>query len=317
MGNKLSKRVFHGKLLLFGEYSVIYGSKALVTPYSSVSARLDFRDENTDIRVFGVSNAALQEFALYLDGILSNQPGMSSFNIGAFNQDIRKGLYFRSTIPSNYGLGSSGALCAAVYDEYGPGKNRDTASMENSEIQSVRSSLALMESFFHSRSSGVDPLCIYFDDTIIAEGTEYVRFLKPDEKLNAEIGVFLIDTGQTCNTGDLVKDFDRKMSEQGLKEGFIKQYIPFVNQTVEQYVAGLATMEELMNLSVFQWMDFQAMIPGDYHPVWQYGLDSEYYACKLCGSGGGGYILCFTEDYERARAVLGEKFNIEPILIRL
>ena len=38
--------------------------------------------------------------------------------------------------------------------------------------------------------------------------------------------------------------------------------------------------------------------------VWKKGIESGDYYLKLCGSGGGGYILGFTRDYEKAKAQL-------------
>jgi mevalonate kinase len=46
------------------------------------------------------------------------------------------------------------------------------------------------------------------------------------------------------------------------------------------------------------------MIPKSFHQLWQQGIESNDYYLKLCGSGGGGYILGFAEDYERAKLAL-------------
>jgi mevalonate kinase len=46
------------------------------------------------------------------------------------------------------------------------------------------------------------------------------------------------------------------------------------------------------------------MIPNDYHSLWQKGIDTNAYYLKLCGSGGGGYILGFAPDLEQAQAAL-------------
>ena len=59
------------------------------------------------------------------------------------------------------------------------------------------------------------------------------------------------------------------------------------------------------------------MIPEKFRMVWQYGLDWEYYACKLLGSGGGGYILGFTRDFEYAKLCLREQFGLEPIHLNI
>ena len=46
------------------------------------------------------------------------------------------------------------------------------------------------------------------------------------------------------------------------------------------------------------------MIPDSFHQLWQQGIDTNDYYLKLCGSGGGGYILGFTEDYEKTKKLL-------------
>ena len=46
------------------------------------------------------------------------------------------------------------------------------------------------------------------------------------------------------------------------------------------------------------------MIPKQFHDLWKTGIDTNAYYLKLCGSGGGGYILGFTEDISTARDVL-------------
>ena len=43
------------------------------------------------------------------------------------------------------------------------------------------------------------------------------------------------------------------------------------------------------------------MIPKLYRKLWKEGIDSNSYYLKLCGSGGGGYILGFTKDLEKAQ----------------
>ena len=47
------------------------------------------------------------------------------------------------------------------------------------------------------------------------------------------------------------------------------------------------------------------MIPEKFHNVWQQGIDTNDYYLKLCGSGGGGgYILGFAPDYNKAKEAL-------------
>ena len=53
------------------------------------------------------------------------------------------------------------------------------------------------------------------------------------------------------------------------------------------------------------------MIPKLYRKLWKEGIDSNSYYLKLCGSGGGGYILGFSEDFEKAKSALkGYKLQV-------
>ena len=46
------------------------------------------------------------------------------------------------------------------------------------------------------------------------------------------------------------------------------------------------------------------MIPQSVVNIWREGLDSNIYSLKLCGSGGGGYILGFTKDFYKTEVML-------------
>ena len=50
--------------------------------------------------------------------------------------------------------------------------------------------------------------------------------------------------------------------------------------------------------------NFKPMIPEQFHGIWQKGIDTNDYYLKLCGSGGGGYILGFTEDFSKTKTIL-------------
>jgi mevalonate kinase len=46
------------------------------------------------------------------------------------------------------------------------------------------------------------------------------------------------------------------------------------------------------------------MIPDHFQELWQKGLETNAYYLKLCGSGGGGFVLGFTKDIEMAKSML-------------
>jgi len=310
----LSNRNFSGKLLLIGEHSIIEGSGALVIPYPDVSARLAFTQQPFAGENL-VSNRVLFEFATWLKE--NTDSVLPKLDISRLIRDIEHGLYFRSSIPERSGLGSSGALCAALYDEYGEAKNKFSEKPDSQELLREIKALASMEAWFHGTSSGIDPLCIYYNKPLIVKGKEDIRTWEVENIRNQGLHTFLLDTGLTGNTSEMVKAFRNKLLGQSLKESFTEQYIPLVNEVVDEFVDGRPDYESLLQLSLFQWRIFQDMIPEKFKAVWQYGLDWEYYACKLLGSGGGGYILGFTLDFEYARRCLLERFDMEPVYLNI
>jgi alpha-L-fucosidase len=61
------------------------------------------------------SNASLKRFTDYLETLQNNHPELVTFDCWIKN-DVETGMYFDSSIPQGYGVGSSGALVAAIYD---------------------------------------------------------------------------------------------------------------------------------------------------------------------------------------------------------
>ena len=58
--------------------------------------------------------------------------------------------------------------------------------------------------------------------------------------------------------------------------------------------------------------NFKPMIPEQFHQIWQNGIETNDYYLKLCGSGGGGYILGFTQDFEKAKVSLKD-YKLEMV----
>ena len=64
------------------------------------------------------------------------------------------------------------------------------------------------------------------------------------------------------------------------------------------------------------------MIPESFHQLWQKGIETNDYYLKLCGSGGGGFILGFTQDFEKAlhwftKAAQQGDSEIQELLVKL
>ena len=65
-------------------------------------------------------------------------------------------MYFDSSIPQGYGVGSSGALVAAIYDQYALNKITVLENLTKDKLVQLKQSLQQWN-LFHGKSSGLDP----------------------------------------------------------------------------------------------------------------------------------------------------------------
>jgi mevalonate kinase len=112
--------LFYSKILLFGEYGIIRDSKGLSIPYNFYNGALK-RDKNPSEEAIQ-SNGNLKRFVSYLETLENEQSEMVTFDLATLKNDVETGMYFDSSIPQGYGVGSSGALVAAIYDRYAQNK---------------------------------------------------------------------------------------------------------------------------------------------------------------------------------------------------
>jgi mevalonate kinase len=92
------------------------------------------------------------------------------------------------------------------------------------------------------------------------------------------------------------------------------QFVKYTDLCVENFLGGdkKSLFSNTKKLSKIVLHNFKPMIPEQFHGIWQKGIDTNDYYLKLCGSGGGGYILGFTEDLEKAKASLKE-YKLEVV----
>lgn len=311
--------LFYAKILLFGEYSVIFDSMALTIPFSHFTAGFSFLNRNkyTDYDLAVRSNTMLKEYGDWLAGDESPRHLKTLLSTSGFLKDIVGGMYLESNIPQGYGLGSSGALCAAVYDRYAVNRISNDVSAGHKEMVQLKSIFASMESWFHGTSSGLDPLSCYFGRPVLVSPGEGISIAGiPEYDGNKVAAIFLVDTGLPGKTGPLVNLFMEKASEKGFMDMVNDTMIPAVNKCIGSMISGDLPLflSGLKKLSLFQLEYMKPMIPADFLGVWERGLASGDYLMKLCGSGGGGYLLGFTRDMEKTAAILSRE-NIDVLAV--
>ncbi|QIE59439.1 mevalonate kinase [Rasiella rasia] len=305
--------LFYSKILLFGEYGIIKDSKGLSIPYNFYNGALKIDTHKTIAT--RKSNDALKRFADYLETLQKNEPELVTFDIEKLNADVEAGLYFDSSIPQGYGVGSSGALVAAIYDQYVSDKITVLENLTREKLLQLKGIFAAMESFFHGKSSGLDPLNSYLSLPILINSKDSIEPAGiPSQTENGKGAVFLLDSGQTGETAPMVQIFMENMKQEGFRNMLKNQFVKHTDACVHDFLKGdvSSLFGNVKQLSKVVLDNFKPMIPKEFHTLWKKGIDTNAYYLKLCGSGGGGYMLGFTEDIDQARSQL-KNYNLEVV----
>jgi mevalonate kinase len=304
--------LFYSKILLFGEYGIIKDSKGLSIPYNFFKGAL--KTDKNESAAAKKSNEGLRVFAAYLEKLQKKEPTLVTFDLEALNNDIANGMYFDSSIPQGYGVGSSGALVAAIYDKYGNDKITVLENLTREKLLKLKNIFGKMESFFHGKSSGLDPLNSYLSLPILINSKDNIESTSiPSQNLEGKGAVFLLDSGITGETAPMVQIFMEQMKQEGFRNMLKNQFIKHTDACVEDFISGniKSLFGNIKHLSHVVLDNFKPMIPIEFHKLWKQGIDTNDYYLKLCGSGGGGYILGFTEDIEKAKKALkGYKLEV-------
>lgn len=266
-------RAYPAKLLLFGEHAVLLGGEALALPlahYQASWSKLSPHDN------------ALQQFLDWLPQQEFTFLELSRLKAGLPDHS----LSLASNIPQGYGLGSSGSVTAAIYDWLV--REPSVNEME------LKQRLASMESFFHGNSSGTDPLVSYLNRPVWLNHSEYPEF--PALPLNGLNHWYLVDSGQPRSAGTTIQRFLSTFRDGSGLERVRNQLLEINAEAIRCFVTGEeGQLEEvLQRLSFWQWEHMHYMIPESLTALWQQGLEQGTWFIKICGAGGGGFLLLWS-----------------------
>jgi mevalonate kinase len=291
----LSNQIFPSKVLLFGEYSLLLGSMGFAFPLTQFSGSLKFNKEHSldeslklDSFLLFLKNSALLK--RYIDDV-------------KLEKDIKEGLYFDSSIPQGYGVGSSGALCAAILNSY---------LIKSSEynVNEIHDLLSWMEGFYHGTSSGIDPLVSYLNKPIIIKNRKEVQIIDSFDREQLK-NIYLIDTGKSRVASAFILEFLRRVEQKEINDETKKDLVAHTDALVELFIAGNPEWANHFRfISQFQSLYLSDMIPQNIKPLWIKGLDSNEFWFKHCGAGGGGFILALVNNKKSFKEqMFKQKFN--------
>ena len=267
---------FGCKVLLVGEYLVLNRWSSLAMPYDTFGGGLELN--GGDQAEFSWNH--LVDFLIEKDIPL---------NFTELKKDLSSGLVFRANIPMGYGLGSSGALIASLYDAY------HTTSIQN--LNDLKLILARMESFFHGQSSGIDPLVILANQGVLLTPERAISVNIHQESLK---NWYLLDSGISRSSTAFIKHYREELYPHHTSE--ITKLADHNGALIELLTQG-EIKENLQSeiwksISEIQLTLFSKMIPQHIQEVWQRGLETDAYYMKLCGAGGGGFFLLYNNQNE-------------------
>jgi mevalonate kinase len=258
--------------LLAGEYSIIDGGSGLLLPLSRFSGSFNFSTIVDDNLIEWCKYISQNEF---LNKLIDHKK---------YKTDIDNGLVFNSNIPTGYGVGSSGALTAAVYDNY--------AFEKESDLFKLKTILGQIESYFHGKSSGLDALVSLINKPIKIENGEITEW-QIDEATVADF--YMYESNNSRNTQLFVNYYLDNIINNPLHYESLNSLKEYNNKLINGVIAANQTeiIEAMKVISRLQFEVFDYMIVEELKDDWEYGLASGDYYFKLCGAGGGGFYLCY------------------------
>ena len=294
--------LFYAKILLFGEYGIIKDSKGLAIPFNAYRGAL----KTPSIPVTEVAKKSNENLAGLYSYLRALETDLVAFNFAALKSDIDAGMYFDSSIPQGYGVGSSGALVASIYDQYAADKITVLENLTRDKLLKLKQIFALMESFFHGKSSGLDPLNSYLSLPILINSKTHIEPAGIPSQKQGKGAVFLLDSEQVGETAPMVNIFMNKMKNEGFRKMLNEEFAIYTDACIDNFLHGNVSslFGNVKKLSKLVLANFKPMIPSAFHKIWEQGIQTNDYYLKLCGSGGGGYILGFAQDYDKAKVSL-------------
>ena len=148
-------------------------------------------------------------------------------------------------------------------------------------------------------------------------GKNGIKLLQTIPSLSSEnFHSFLVDTKIKRNTASLVNYFRRRSSEEDFYKNCTRVLLKLSREIIQLYIdeKHLELLVLLHEVSELQLNYMKKMIPMTFHQIWEEGLTSNLYSLKLCGAGGGGFILGFTANWEKTKAQL-KGYSIEKIVL--
>ena len=121
----------------------------------------------------------------------------------------------------------------------------------------------------------------------------------PNKKEDGKHVIFLLNTGIERQTSKMVTQFKDLYKEDAYKQKVDGALTTYTNDSIYSFLSEdtQSLYQNLDKLIHFQLDEMNFLIPPSFQKSITTGLDNGDYFLKICGAGGGGFMLGFTENW--------------------
>jgi mevalonate kinase len=279
--------VSHGKTILIGEHSVVYGYNALCMPLKELTLATTLAPEDEGPSLFtnnyhGLFADAPSDYDglhFLVDGLILDQ-----------HLPEKVSLNYEGEIPMERGLGSSAAVALgtvrAINSYYSLG-------MDDHDIVEWANKA---ENITHGSASGLDVATVKSDHV--------VSFNKADgpQEITSELGAYLVisDTGQLGSTKEAVSQVREQISASSAKKSSMDHLGELANNAIEAWGnRDVNAMGSIFNHAQEILTNF-SLSTRAIDRINRTALDNGAVGSKLSGSGLGGVVISLVNDAHAA-----------------
>ena len=298
----------HGKIILLGEHSVVYGRHAVAVP-APVNIRTKVQDTEDEILLmipsWGVEyrldkNPEKRQSFEKPAGLILDQMGLSK-------QGMKIEVF--SDIPRGMGLGGSAAIAVSIIKAL---NNHFKLALNQDEINQMALE---SEKIAHGNPSGIDnTMATYGHPLIFRNGDNpLIEPLNINETFSILVG-FSSTEGLTAKTVGIVRDLWKK--NPGVYEKIFDEIDSLALQSIQAIQNNdFELLGQLMNINHGLLNTLQVSTP-ELERLIMIARESGALGAKLTGGGGGGAVIALCKDIDITKSAI-ESEGYETLVVEI
>ena len=293
------KKSAGGKVILFGEHSVVYGRPAIAAPVSGLRIYAEIVEGEGKIynpALDQVLDLSEREAGLVTAVFLALE------KMGETNADFD--IHISGDLPPSGGLGSGAAVCVAIMRALAKWFGKEFTEEELTEMSFKT------ETIYHGNPSGIDNTVVSYELPVYFVRGKPIEVLKIGKPFTIVIG----DTGVKGSTKELVAGVGERVAAEPEKYNAIMDEIGSIVEKARKIIESGDSKElgPLMNQN-------QELLEqlGVSHPSLENLISAAREAgalgAKLAGAGGGGNMIALCDGNEKAVAEALQKAGAKRV----